>query len=150
MGAIRDLAEKFWDGTVDPRDLWKPTGQAEEIAPGLHFLHAFANVSVLRTGVGLLLIDTSNYRARDRTFAAVRAIDGAPLHAAIYTHGHADHACGLPPFLEVFGVVMPRAASLDVHRRGNILTCAARTRGRGAHATKQRQQQQRGTKQDQQ
>jgi alkyl sulfatase BDS1-like metallo-beta-lactamase superfamily hydrolase len=24
---------------------------------------------------------------------------GAPLHAAIYTHGHVDHACGLPPFL---------------------------------------------------
>jgi alkyl sulfatase BDS1-like metallo-beta-lactamase superfamily hydrolase len=100
MGAIRELAEQFWNGVIDPRDLWKPTGLAEEIAPGLHFLHAFANVSVLRTGAGLVLVDTSNYRARDKTFAAVRAIDPAPLHAAIYTHGHADHACGMPPFLE--------------------------------------------------
>jgi glyoxylase-like metal-dependent hydrolase (beta-lactamase superfamily II) len=100
MGAIRDLAGKFWDGEVAPRDLWKPTGQSEEIAPGLVFLHAFANVSVLRTGAGLVLIDTSNYQARAKTFAAVRAIDRAPLHAAVYTHGHADHACGLPPFLE--------------------------------------------------
>ena len=99
MGAIRDLAEKFWNGEVDPRELWKPTGQAEQIAPGLVFLHALANVSVLRTGAGLVLVDTSNYRAREKTFAAVRAIDPAPLHAAIYTHGHADHACGLPPFL---------------------------------------------------
>jgi glyoxylase-like metal-dependent hydrolase (beta-lactamase superfamily II) len=99
VGAILDLAERFWNGEVDPRDLWKPTGQTEEIAPGLVFLHAFANVSVLRTGAGLVLIDTSNYRARDRTFAAVRAIDPAPVHAAIYTHGHADHACGMPPFV---------------------------------------------------
>jgi glyoxylase-like metal-dependent hydrolase (beta-lactamase superfamily II) len=100
VGAILDLAEHFWSGTVDPRELWKPTGQTEEIAPGLVFLHAFANVSILRTRAGLVLIDTSNYRARDRTFAAVRAIDPAPVHAAIYTHGHADHACGMPPFLD--------------------------------------------------
>jgi glyoxylase-like metal-dependent hydrolase (beta-lactamase superfamily II) len=100
VGAIRALAERFWSGEVDPRELWKPTGQAEEIAPGLAFLHAFANVSVLRTAAGLVLIDTSNYQARAKTFAAVRAIDPAPVHAAIYTHGHADHACGMPPFLE--------------------------------------------------
>jgi glyoxylase-like metal-dependent hydrolase (beta-lactamase superfamily II) len=100
MGAIRDLAAKFWDGEVNPHELWKPTGRTEELAPGLVFLHAFANVSVLRTSAGLVLIDTSNYRARAQTLAAVRAIDPAPVHAAIYTHGHADHACGMPPFLE--------------------------------------------------
>jgi alkyl sulfatase BDS1-like metallo-beta-lactamase superfamily hydrolase len=100
VGAIRDLAGKFWNGEVDPRELWKPTGSSEELAPGLVFLHAFANVSVLRTGAGLVLIDTSNYQARAKTFAAVRAIDPAPVHAAIYTHGHADHACGMPPFLD--------------------------------------------------
>ena len=27
------------------------------------------------------------------------ALDRRPLFAAIYTHGHADHALGLPPFL---------------------------------------------------
>ena len=100
MGAIRELAERFWNGSVDPRDLWKPTGRSEEIAPGLFFLHAFANVSVVRTGDGLVLVDTSNYRAREKTFAAVRAIDADRVQAAIYTHGHADHACGMPPFLE--------------------------------------------------
>ncbi len=99
MGAILERAERAWQGTIDPREHWKPTGQAEELSPGVVFLHAFANVTVLRTRAGLVLIDTSNYAARARTFAAVRAIDTAPLHAAIYTHGHADHACGLPPFL---------------------------------------------------
>ena len=99
MGAIRDLAARCWNGEVPAYDLWTSTGQSEEIAPGLVFLHTFANVSMLRTGEGLVLIDTGTSRARERTFASVRAVDPAPLHAAVYTHGHVDHACGLPPFL---------------------------------------------------
>jgi hypothetical protein len=35
LGAIRDLAEQFWNGEVVPRELWKPTGQSEELAPGM-------------------------------------------------------------------------------------------------------------------
>src|SRR5438132_717222 len=81
-------------------DLVRATGAVEEIAPGVLFVHAFANVTALRTDAGLVLVDTGNYRARDKTFAAVRGWDGAPLAAAVYTHGHVDHACGLPPFLE--------------------------------------------------
>lgn len=98
-GPISELAEAFWSGAVPPAQLWKPTGQTEEMAPGVFFLHTFANVTVLRTGAGLVLVDTSNYAARQRTFTLVRSLDPAPLAAAIYTHGHADHALGLPPFL---------------------------------------------------
>jgi alkyl sulfatase BDS1-like metallo-beta-lactamase superfamily hydrolase len=98
-GPIRDLAERCWSGAVPAAELWKPTGQAEELADGVVFLHTFANMTVVRTNQGLLLVDTSNYAARARTFALVRSIDPAPVFAAIYTHGHADHALGLPPFL---------------------------------------------------
>jgi alkyl sulfatase BDS1-like metallo-beta-lactamase superfamily hydrolase len=98
-GAIAQLAEGAWTGQVPAGQLWKPTGRAEEIAPGVVFLHTFANVTVVRTRAGLVLIDTANYAAREKTFALVRSVDPAPVFAAVYTHGHADHALGLPPFL---------------------------------------------------
>jgi alkyl sulfatase BDS1-like metallo-beta-lactamase superfamily hydrolase len=99
MGAIRELAEGCWSGAVEAARFWTPTGQVEEMAPDVFFLHTFANVTVVRTGRGLLLIDTANYAARDRTFRLVRAVDPAPVFGAVYTHGHADHALGMPPFL---------------------------------------------------
>src|SRR5215472_2047189 len=99
MGEVLDLADRFWQGAIPRRDLWRPTGKYEELAPGLIFFHTWANVTVLRTEAGLLLVDTGNVAARDRTFAAIRSVDTTPLTAAVYTHGHVDHACGLPPFL---------------------------------------------------
>ncbi|HET8576704.1 MAG TPA: alkyl sulfatase dimerization domain-containing protein [Methylomirabilota bacterium] len=99
MGEILELAERFWQGAVPRRDLWRPTWKREELAAGVTFIHAWANVTVLRTDTGLVLIDTGNFAARDRTFAAVRVVDPGPVIAAVYTHGHVDHACGLPPFL---------------------------------------------------
>ena len=121
MGAVLELAERFWRGEVRGPDLVRPTGAVEEIAPGVLFVHAFANVTALRTDAGLVLVDTGNYRARDKTFAAVREWDTAPLVAAVYTHGHVDHACGLPPFLDearTRGWARPRIVGhRDVARR---------------------------------
>src|SRR5215468_11367547 len=97
MGDILDLAERSWRGNIAPRELWRPTGKQEEIAPGVLFLHTWTNVTVIRTTAGLVLVDTGSYASHARTFAAVRAVDRRPVHAAVYTHGHVDHACGLPP-----------------------------------------------------
>ena len=99
MGDVLALAERFWRGEIKGPELIRATGVSEEIAPGVLFAHAFANVTAIRTDTGLVLVDTGNFRARDKTFATVRAWQTAPLAAAVYTHGHVDHACGLPPFL---------------------------------------------------
>lgn len=99
MADVLDLAERFWSGAVSGRDLLRPTGHAEEIAPGVFFLHAFANVTALSTEAGLVLVDTGNYAARAKTFEMVRGWSAERVAAAVYTHGHVDHACGLPPFL---------------------------------------------------
>jgi alkyl sulfatase BDS1-like metallo-beta-lactamase superfamily hydrolase len=121
MGEVRQLSERFWAGEIKGLELVRATGAVEEIAPGVLFVHAFANVTALRTDAGLVLVDTGNYRARDKTFATVRAWDARPLAAAVYTHGHVDHACGLPPFLdEAASAKRPRPAIVghrDVARR---------------------------------
>lgn len=99
MGDVLKLAERFWRGEIKGAELIRATGMTEEIAPGVLFVHAFANVTAIRTEASLVLVDTGNFRARDKTFATVRGWQTAPLAAAVYTHGHVDHACGLPPFL---------------------------------------------------
>jgi len=97
MGEIFDLAERAWQGSYDKH--WHPCGAREEIAPGLFFLNTFANVSMARTPAGLVLIDTGSHIGRAQTFAAVRHCDPGPVFASVFTHGHVDHAFGLPPFL---------------------------------------------------
>jgi alkyl sulfatase BDS1-like metallo-beta-lactamase superfamily hydrolase len=100
MGEILELAERYWAGEIDPREHLRVTGKTEVLAPHVWFLHAWANVTAIETEPGLVLIDTGNFATREKTFAAVRAFDERPVHTAIYTHGHVDHACGLPPFLK--------------------------------------------------
>ena len=101
MGAVLDLAERCWNGDLVGKStgLLRPTFETEEIAPGLVFLQGFANVSALRTAAGLLLVDTGAWLSAGRSFEAIRRVERGPVHSAVYTHGHVDHAFGLPPFL---------------------------------------------------
>jgi glyoxylase-like metal-dependent hydrolase (beta-lactamase superfamily II) len=65
------------------------------------FMHgAFVNTYALRTPVGLLLVDPGLGPSAAVVHQAVRGWSEAPLHTAVYTHGHADHAFGLRPFLD--------------------------------------------------
>src|SRR5215475_7163029 len=71
----------------------------QEVAPGV-FMHAqFSNTYAVKTSVGLLLIDPGLSRLSGAVHRAVRAWSDAPVHTAVYTHGHIDHACGLGAFL---------------------------------------------------
>jgi glyoxylase-like metal-dependent hydrolase (beta-lactamase superfamily II) len=60
---------------------------------------AFVNTYALKTPAGLLLVDPGFGHASDTIREAVRAWSDAPLHTAVYTHGHVDHAFGLRAFL---------------------------------------------------
>jgi alkyl sulfatase BDS1-like metallo-beta-lactamase superfamily hydrolase len=100
VGSILELAERSWNGElVGTTGLMRPTFETEEVADGLVFLQGFANVSALRTDEGLVLVDTGAYLTARRSFEAIRAVETGPVLAAVYTHGHVDHAFGLPPFL---------------------------------------------------
>jgi alkyl sulfatase BDS1-like metallo-beta-lactamase superfamily hydrolase len=77
----------------------------EQLAPGVAFFKAFVNVTAVSTGEGLVLVDTGAYlpASHKLSFEAVRGWNRERLHTAIYTHGHVDHAYGLPPFLAEAG-----------------------------------------------
>lgn len=73
----------------------------EELAPGVAFYKAFVNVTAVKTEEGLVLIDTGSFHpvAQKFCFDFVRGWNRERVHTAVYTHGHVDHAYGLPPFL---------------------------------------------------
>lgn len=91
----------------------------EEVAPGVAFFKGFSNLTVARAGDELVLVDTGSFhpKARAKVFEAVRAWSDAPLRAAFYTHGHVDHAYGLPPFLEEAERLGGRRPDVVAHRR---------------------------------
>lgn len=64
------------------------------------FLHAkFVNTYALKTEEGLVLIDPGLTSRSKSVYEYVKDWVNAPLHTAIYTHGHADHAFGLAEFI---------------------------------------------------
>ena len=100
MGTIRDQAERFWNGetTGSTQHPLMPTGDFEEVAAGVIFYRWFANVVAVKTEEGLVLIDTGAHFNQSETVAMVRRFARDRVHTAIYTHGHVDHACGMPAF----------------------------------------------------
>ncbi|HKE18644.1 MAG TPA: alkyl sulfatase dimerization domain-containing protein [Kofleriaceae bacterium] len=100
MGAIRTAAEKLWSGETTTRAL-HPMAMflgLEEYRPGLAFVASFANVTAIATGEGLVLVDTGSAMAAAGIQAAVRAWSAAPVHTAVFTHGHIDHVMGVDRF----------------------------------------------------
>jgi alkyl sulfatase BDS1-like metallo-beta-lactamase superfamily hydrolase len=105
MPTLQELSEQLLSGRATTHDPahhpFAPLDQTEEVAPGVAFYKAFVNVIALRTSDGLVLVDTGSFHPtqNQRSFAGVRRYSKERVHTAIYTHGHIDHAYGLPPFL---------------------------------------------------
>ncbi len=60
----------------------------------------FANMSVFETDDGIVLVDTGGACHGPALLEAIRSVSDAPIHTAIYTHAHLDHAYGLWAFDE--------------------------------------------------
>ena len=88
--------------TGDPRHASVPPFRAEphEVAPGVLMLANFSNTFAVHTSAGLLLVDPGLQPFSQRVHEGVRAWSDAPLHTAVYTHGHVDHAFGLRAWLD--------------------------------------------------
>lgn len=105
MSQLEKLSDDLWTGktsTAQPaHHPFATENVIEELAPGVAFYKSFSNVSAIRTHTGTVLVDTGSFHptAHMRSFEAVRSWTQDPLKKAIYTHGHVDHAYGLPPFM---------------------------------------------------
>ncbi len=90
MGDILDLSERYWRGEIPPREMWRPTGKSEELAAGVHFFHAWANVTAIRTEAGLVLVDTAEpnnarvHAARATIYEARAGISDALMTRGIF------------------------------------------------------------------
>jgi glyoxylase-like metal-dependent hydrolase (beta-lactamase superfamily II) len=79
-----------------PRVFAQPGALTDDV-----FMHPlFVNTYAMASSDGLMLIDPGIWQHTDTVHRAVRAWSDAPLHTAVYTHGHADHAFGLRAFLK--------------------------------------------------
>ena len=74
--------------------------EPHEVAPDVLMNGAFVNTYALRLSAGLLLVDPGFAHTAPAVHGAIRRWTTTALHTAVYTHGHADHAFGLQPFLD--------------------------------------------------
>lgn len=91
---FQDLAGR---SPEEARFFW--TGGPLEVAPRTYFASLFSGVTAFETDAGLVLVDTGLRRLSTGLAALLRQRTEAPIHTAIYTHGHVDHAFGLGDYL---------------------------------------------------
>jgi alkyl sulfatase BDS1-like metallo-beta-lactamase superfamily hydrolase len=99
---VLQLADDLWNGRASV-DTHHPLGSGDgglvEVADGVRFWHSFSNATVVDTGAGLLLVDSGDPLFGPLLHERVRAWRAdAPLHTAVFSHGHIDHVFGVGRF----------------------------------------------------
>jgi glyoxylase-like metal-dependent hydrolase (beta-lactamase superfamily II) len=86
------------------------SGGPVEVAPRTWFASQFSGCTAFETDEGLVLVDTGTKQFAPAIAEMLRQKTQAPVHTAIYTHGHIDHAYGLEAFL-ISGQNRPRVVA---------------------------------------
>jgi len=120
------LFERLWNGSAQMEE-WTAAvsqGAATSVADDIitvHTTYFCGSVTAIRTGDGLVLVDTANEATGGKVLALIRSWDDSPIHTVIYTHGHIDHTGGITAIdreAEAKGLPRPRViAHRDVARR---------------------------------
>ena len=74
------------------------SGGLAELADGIALIEAFSNVVVFDTDDGLVVFDVSHHLSAPAVLQQLRGWSTAPVHTAVYTHGHVDHVTGAQAF----------------------------------------------------
>ncbi len=110
------LAERIFTGDepIESHHPFTSTGQRAEVAPRTLYVDAFANSAIAATDEGLVAVDTSGVFHASAVHKSVREWSTAPLHTAVFTHGHIDHVFGVELYEEearTQGWAMPRVVA---------------------------------------
>jgi glyoxylase-like metal-dependent hydrolase (beta-lactamase superfamily II) len=99
---VLTLADRLWRGEVSTATMHPVdhVGGFVEVTEGVGFTPSFANVSAFSTDDGLVLVDTGSLPLATVVHGDIRRWSSAPLHTAIYSHGHIDHVFGVPVWEE--------------------------------------------------
>jgi glyoxylase-like metal-dependent hydrolase (beta-lactamase superfamily II) len=87
-GKPAEEAKFFWNGGP------------VEVAERTWFASMLSGVTAFETDAGLVLVDSGTAFLAPGLAAAIREKTQAPVHTAVFTHGHVDHAYGLSHFLD--------------------------------------------------
>ena len=127
MAILQQLSDDLWNGVTSTLQKehhpFAALNTIEPVSTSVRFYKNFSNITLLNTGGNAVLIDTGSFHpvANRRSFEKIREETGDRIDTAIYTHGHVDHAYGLPPFLE--------EAKDDSNGEGDFLSTSAETAG---------------------
>ncbi len=75
------------------------TGGPVEVAERTWFASQLSGVTAFETDEGLVLVDSGVVFFAPGLAERIRQQTAAPVHTAVFTHGHVDHAYGLAAFL---------------------------------------------------
>jgi alkyl sulfatase BDS1-like metallo-beta-lactamase superfamily hydrolase len=96
------LSDRILSGAaaIDDRHPVSITGDTtlNELDDGLAFLESFANVTAFVSDGMLTMIDAGGVLHAGAVHEQIRSWTDAPLHTAVYTHGHVDHVFAVPIF----------------------------------------------------
>jgi len=87
MGRVTEIGEQLWTGELSPaaHHPWAAVHELEELDTGIAFVSSFANVTVLDTPDGLVLIDTLACHLAELAAQAAPADDAvAAVRASVY------------------------------------------------------------------
>jgi len=105
MDVVGLFTRNFGKAPGEAKFYW--AGGPVQVAERTWFASIFSGVTAFETDAGIVLVDSGLARVGPLIASMVRSKVDAPVHTAIFTQGHVDHAFGLGAFL-VEGQASPR------------------------------------------
>jgi glyoxylase-like metal-dependent hydrolase (beta-lactamase superfamily II) len=97
IGMFEKLSQLYGKPPDEARFFW--SGGPVEVAERTWFVSFFSGVTGFETDEGLVLVDSGLSRLAPALDEMLRRKTEAPVHTAVFTQGHVDHAYGLEAFV---------------------------------------------------